>query len=94
MYTLALLPNECSLPASFLPLPPHPVQITTRLQRLHEKGAEVNSLYRQLKFISLALEEAKSLLKEKQTVIDVRDYMGKCKVGAACSNMTTCGTIV
>lgn len=56
------------------------LQIATRLRHLHDREAEITCLFEQLKSVSLALEEAKLLLQEKQNVMDVREYLWKCKV--------------
>ena len=51
------------------------------MTELRQREGEINALYRQLRTISRALDEARVLLDKKQAVLDVQDYLNQCKVG-------------
>ena len=50
------------------------------MRELRVREGEINTLYRQLQTISRALEEARALLDEKQSVVNVDGYLNQCKV--------------
>ena len=50
------------------------------MRELRQREGEINTLYRQLRTISRALDEARALLDKKQTVLCVDDYLNQCKV--------------
>jgi hypothetical protein len=51
------------------------------MRELREREGEINTLYRQLRTISRALDEARGLLDKKQSVLCVDEYLSQCKVG-------------
>ena len=50
------------------------------MKELRESESHINSLHRQLHTLSRMLTEARTLLEEKQNLLDVEEYLKKCEV--------------
>lgn len=53
------------------------------MKELRESESHINSLHRQLHTLSRMLTEARTLLEEKQNLLDVEEYLKKCEVSAS-----------
>lgn len=50
------------------------------MRELREKESSINSLHRQLHSLSRLLDEARLVLEDKQSILDVEEYLKKCEV--------------
>lgn len=54
--------------------------LNNMLRALTEREKEVNGLHQMMDLLSRCLEEAKSLLGRRQTILDVSQFLNNCKV--------------
>ena len=50
------------------------------MRELRDSESSINSLHRQLRMLSRMLAEARVILEEKQSVLDVEEYLKNCEV--------------